>query len=105
MPEQPGPSDAPGLVFTVDYDARTAMEIEAKGWCGCARVQSPRGEFYPVFFMDPVRLQQDLESGGDGYLAECGLIVVPAVTKANMEEAMLGAWREGFFEHLRPLPQ
>lgn len=45
------------------------------------------GQCYPLFFYDPDRLSQDLETDikwGRNYIAEYGIIIVPEVSLKNM---------------------
>ena len=58
------------------------------------------------FFIDPVRLQQDMvEYGkrGEPYFAEPGLIILAEVTPKQIEQAVRGLWRQGYFSNLKPL--
>ena len=93
----------PKLVFAVDFDERTAFEVELKGWFEAVAVQLPNGAEIPLSFRDPVRLAQDLEAevaAGKCCVAEPALIVVPAITRANMTAAVEQLYREGFFDRL-----
>jgi hypothetical protein len=88
------------------FDERVEWEAESKGSLQGVTVELADGARYPVFFYDPVRLQQDLEadtSQGRPYAAEPGMIVVPQVTRAAIAEAVGQLVRGGFFNHLRPL--
>lgn len=90
----------PRLVFQVPLDDRTAFEIEQKGWCGIAAVELANGQQVPVFFYDPERLVQDLESeikSGKACIAEPGMIVIPEVTISNMEKAVKQLSQGGYF--------
>ena len=72
-----------------------------------ATVELADGTRYPVFFYDPVRLRQDLDadaSQGRPYAAEPGMIVLPAVTRAAIRQAVEQLVEDGFFRHLKPLP-
>lgn len=54
--------------------------------------ETDNGKRHRLFFYDPVRLRQDLEEEirqGRAAVAEHGLIVVPEVTKENIEKALL----------------
>lgn len=93
----------PRIVFSEDFDERAAFEITLKGWLS-AQVEVENGQRYPVFFYDPVRLQQDLEEEaklGRPCLAEPGLIVLPEVTVAAAQQAVEFLWQRGFFTHLK----
>jgi hypothetical protein len=89
------------------FDERAEWETEAKGWLQGVTVELADGARYAVFFYDPVRLSQDLEgetSAGRPYAAEPGMIVLPQVTRAAINEAVRQLVEGGFFDHLRPLP-
>lgn len=89
------------------FDERAESEAEDKGWLQGVTVELMDGACYPAFFYDPVRLQQDLEADtrqGRPYAAEPGMIVVPQVTRAAIDEAVGQLVRGGFFNHFRPLP-
>jgi hypothetical protein len=68
-----------------DYE----WEIESKGWFSAAKIQID-GVFYRLNFYDPVRLAQEVESSLQNGVAffEPNLVVVPSLTKANMEQAV-----------------
>ena len=93
----------PRLVFSCDFDERTAIEVEHKGWFEQAVVQLPNGIKVPVAFRDPVRLAQDLEvevTAGRFCFAEPGLIVVPKVTQSYMAGAVKQLFDDGYFDRL-----
>jgi hypothetical protein len=96
------------VVFPEWYDERCELEVPAKGWLQGVEVRLEDGSRYKLFFIDPVRLGQDLEEEvrlQRPYFAEPGLVVLPEVTTEAVRQAVAGLWRDGFFEHLRPLPQ
>lgn len=98
-----GTISAPTLVFSCDFDERTAYEVELKGWFEAVAVQLPNGLEIPLSFRDPVRLGQDLEAEiavGKSCVAEPALIVIPKVTRANMTAAVDQLYQEGFFDRL-----
>jgi hypothetical protein len=93
----------PTLLFSCDFDEQTAYEVEMKGWFEAVAARLPDGLEVPLSFRDPVRLSQDLElevAAGKFCVAEPGLVVVPKVTKANMEQAVLQLYEEGYFDRL-----
>lgn len=93
----------PTLVFSCDFDERTANEVELKGWFEAVAVKLPNGLEIPLSFRDPVRLAQDLEdemAEGRSCVAEPALIVVPKITRANMTAAVDQLYQEGFFDRL-----
>jgi hypothetical protein len=110
--EMPPPGDASDLsgwdaelVFYVD-DERALWEAEARGCLSHVAVRLPDGTEYPVYFYDPVRLAQDLETvaeSGAAVIAEPGMIVVPAVTPECMTCAIRELARSGYFDFLHPI--
>ena len=96
----------PRVIFPQDFDERLKFEMSAKGWLS-AQVELQGGSRYPVYFSDPVRLQQDLEAEtelGRPYFAEPGLIVLPEVTLEAIQDAVQALGEQGFFDHLRAHP-
>jgi hypothetical protein len=76
------------LVFPEGFDDY-AWEVESKGWFGEARLTS-MGRSYRIIFYEPVRLAQEIEDElkrGKPFL-EQNLVVVPSVTRQNMETAV-----------------
>lgn len=91
------------VIFPEGFDERGAFEMSLKGWLS-ARVELTDGRHYSVYFIDPVRLRQDLDENaqrGRPYLADPGLIVLPEVTVEAVQEAVHALCEEGFFARLR----
>lgn len=66
------------------------------------------GKTYSVYFIDPIRLQQDLEAEvecGFPFLAPPGLIVIPELTRSATENAIAQLWKQGYFDALQPLAE
>ena len=77
-----------------------------KGYRSDGILQSPEGEMYTVYFIDPIRLQQDLEAeqeAGSALFAEPGLIILPEVTREAMQNVVRQLWEQGYFESLKTL--
>jgi hypothetical protein len=94
------------LVFGHGFTDRDEYEAKMRGYLSHARVQLSDGNEFSVFFIDPVRLQQDLEamaSIGRPHFAEVGMIVVPEVTRDAMNNAVADLFARGFFRFFRPL--
>jgi hypothetical protein len=78
------------LIFPEDFDDY-AWQLESKGWFSGATLDY-QGRRYPLSFFDPVRLAQDIErvlQAGETF-CEPNLVVIPTVTRENMEKA--AAW-------------
>ncbi len=89
------------------YDELAEVEAEHKGWLQGVEVELDDGTRYPVTFYDPVRLAQDLaeEAKWDRpFIAEPGLVVIPAVTRAAILLTAEHLTSTGFCSHLRPIP-
>ncbi|MEM9543920.1 MAG: hypothetical protein AAGA60_31110 [Cyanobacteria bacterium P01_E01_bin.42] len=98
----------PTLIFKYGWDERDDMETPMKGCRNDGIVKDPNGLSYSVYFIDPVRLQQDLDEEvelGSPFLAFPGLIIVPELTKTAMENAILQLWKQGYFKSLKPLDE
>jgi hypothetical protein len=100
------PETYPQLHFREPFDKEVAWEISNKGWYNGIVVELQNGARYSVFFYDPVRLTQDLQTEaelGRPYVAEPGMIVVPELSEVSMRLAVQRLHREGWFNHLRPV--
>lgn len=98
-------TEKPRLIFQGDFDERLAFDVEQKGWCGIGVVELPDGKRTRVFFYDPIRLAQDLETdlnSGEVCIAEPGMIVIPRVTRELMEKAVQQLYEKGYFDSLVP---
>jgi tetratricopeptide (TPR) repeat protein len=99
---------APEIILPEGFDARWEDEMADKGFLNGVIVRSDDGLRYRVYFIDPIRLQQDLAAEtetGCPYFTEPGLIVLPEITLRAVETAVERLWREGFFDSLRPVDE
>lgn len=93
------------ILFPEDYDELAAFEHSKKGYLRDVVVRLESAGDYILYFIDPVRLQQDLESeveSGRSYLSEPNMIVIPEVTREAIETTVASLVEEGFFERLGP---
>jgi hypothetical protein len=84
------------------------VETPMKGCRSDGIVLCGDGKAYSVYFIDPIRLEQDLEAEvecGSPFLAPPGLIVLPELTKSAMENAIALLWKQGYFDALKPLSE
>lgn len=96
-------NEYPKLILPDYFDERAEAEALMKGYISGARVQLENGARYSVYFIDPVRLKQDLESeteSGRPYIAEPGMIVLNEITISNIEQVLASLAEEKFFERL-----
>ena len=76
------------LAFPQGFDSY-ASEVEAKGWFAEAKLVLS-GKQHRLTFYDPVRLGQEIEDQlqrGTAFF-EPNLVVIPSVTRENMEKAV-----------------
>lgn len=96
-------TSGPRVVLPDEFDEQALFEMPLKGWLS-AHVESADGCRYPVYFSDPIRLQQDLEEEmqlGKPYFAMPGLIILPEVTMEAIDQAVQLLWKQGFFTYLK----
>jgi hypothetical protein len=94
------------VIFPDDFDEQSAYETPLRGYLSGVIVRTADGRRFPLFFIDPVRLGQDLEANvglGRPFVAETNLIVVPEVTVATIEQTVAELVRQRFFDNLKPL--
>lgn len=95
----------PRLVFPDGFTERDEWEMERKGFV-YAFLECEDGCRYPVMFIDPVRLAQEVETtlqSGQPYYHEVGLVVVPEVTIAAITKAIPPLLDEGILERHVPV--
>jgi hypothetical protein len=91
------------LVFNREFSEQDACEARDRGYLSHVLVEVDGHRLYPVFFYDPIRLQQDLETGaknGRAFVADPGMILLPDITIEAMQEAVQQLCQEGYFDHL-----
>jgi hypothetical protein len=94
------------LEFPPDYDAQAEYETPSRGYLGGVIVRLEDGTRYQLFFIDPVRLQQELMGQiGDAqpYFWEPNMVVLPQVTTETIRVAVDGLVKDRCFESLNPL--
>lgn len=100
--------NAPKLTFKYGWDERDEVETPMKGCRSDGIVQMADGRTYSVYFIDPIRLQQDLEAEvecGYPFLAPPALIVLPELTLSAMSNAITQLWKQGYFDAFKPLTE
>jgi hypothetical protein len=93
------------VVFPAELDARAEYEAEQRGLLDYVRVRFWEGFTYSVCFFTPARIDVELRlirEAGEVCVAEPGMIVVPAVTRNDVEEAVKYLVSTGYFDRLRP---
>jgi hypothetical protein len=96
----------PKLILPDHFDERSKDEAHSKGYLSGALVQLENGDSYSVYFIDPVRLRQDLDAEvelGRPYIAEPGIVVIPEITVEKIESVLGRLLSDRFFDNLKPL--
>ncbi len=94
------------VLLPEDFDEQSEFEMPSRGYLSHSLVQLADGTRYPVFFIDPVRLSQELEilrQSGLAFFAEVNTIVLPEVTVEAIQNVVEELAEQGFFQHLKPL--
>ena len=89
------------ITYPIEWNETDVFERPKKGWLNDVFVTMDSGEIFRLAFRDPLRLQQDFYDElkeGKIALLERGLIVIPEVTKENIEKAIDQALKDGYFE-------
>jgi hypothetical protein len=89
------------ITHPIEWDERDRFERPMKGWLDHVIVETEDGRTFDLSFYDPVRLTQDLDEevkrGREG-ITKKGLMVVPEVTRENIENAIRQAEADGYFK-------
>lgn len=100
--------NTPKLRFAREFTEQDALEAQSRGYLSHVLVELAEGKLYPVFFYDPIRLQQDLAEGvrtGHPFVADPGMIVVSEITPGMIRETVDRLVGEGFFDYLAPISE
>ena len=95
----------PRLVFPDGFTDRDEWEMERKGFV-YAFLECEDGRRYHVLFIDPARLEQDIEAtlqSGQPYYYEFGQVVVSKVTTSVITKTIPLLMEEGYFKRHRPV--
>ena len=93
------------VLFPGDYDEQSEEETTSRGYLADVVVLLGDGTRHPVFFIELVRLHQELDDRerlGQPYFAERNMIVLPKVTTDAVGRAVDALARQGFFQKLEP---
>ena len=94
------------VLFPEEFDARGEYESPFRGYLAGLIVQLEDGSRFSMFFVDPVRLRQELDDevrAGHPYFTEPNMVVLPEVTGQAVKDAVEHLFNEGFFKRLKPL--
>ena len=96
-------SPPPDVIFPEDYFGRREDETPYKGYLPEVVAKFADGSRYRLFFMDPIRLAQELAdeaSSGRPYFGEPNLIVLPKVTTEAVRRAIAELHLDGYFDRV-----
>lgn len=88
------------VVFPEWYDQRGEWEAKEKGWLDGVEVRLADGKTQPLFFYEPTRLAQDLETDakhGRPFVAHPGMVVIPEITREAIVDVVGKLVDEAFF--------
>jgi hypothetical protein len=89
------------LIFDGGFSEQDEAEATLRGYRSHVWVELSDGSRHPVTFYDVTRLSQTLKddcAAGRPFFSERGLVILPMVTLANMENAARVLSSEGYFE-------
>jgi hypothetical protein len=92
------------LILPADFDARAEYEAEQRGLLDYVKVRLADGRTYSICFFTPSRIAVELElirQAGEACFAEPGLIVIHAIVRGEMENAVGFLIAAGHFERLQ----
>ena len=88
------------LIYPEDFDARAELEAQERGLLDYVRVRLQCGLIYDLCFFTPERLAREFElihEVGEICIADPSLIVVQAITRADMERAVCALVSTSYF--------
>ncbi|GAB3934629.1 hypothetical protein [Mucilaginibacter myungsuensis] len=94
------PEPLPTLHYNFDI-SRYEDELAIWGYCDNVVGGLPDGNSYQVCFYNAMRLS--MEVADKKFIAIPNMIVVSALKRAQMENAVNEAWESGFFDELKPI--
>ena len=99
--------DNGSLQFPKEF-AAAAIEADERGYMSHVVVSFANGSRYPVFFVEPVRLQQELEQScktGQRQFVEVGLVVVPDLRLETLKTTVQTLIDKRYFDFLRTIDE
>ena len=88
--------------------AAAALEADERGYMSHVVVSFANGSRYPVFFVAPVRLQQELEQSckfGQCLFVEVGMVVVPDLHLETLKTTIQTLINKRYFGFLRTIDE
>src|SRR5215212_7951824 len=96
------------LILPEGFDERREEEMQLRGYLSQVVVQLETGRKYALFFVDPVRLESELDDVvrmGDSCMAEVGMVILPEVTMKNIRAAIDSLVTRKYFDYFRALQE
>lgn len=93
------------LIFPDEFDSRGEYEAEQRGLLDNVKLRLDRAHLYRLCFFTPSRISVELNlinQAGEPCMAEPGMIVVAAVTRSDMRDAVEFLAQSRYFERLMP---
>jgi len=93
----------PEILFPEGYFGRWEDEAPYKGYLPEVVAEFADGSRYKLFFVDPIRLAQELDdetASGRPYFGEANLIVLPRVTTEAIRNAIVELHLDGYFDRI-----
>lgn len=96
------------IVLPDDSDDRCLTKATERGYLSHVIVSMHDGSRYPLFFIEPIRIQQDLDrlsKSPPGFLAEIGLVIVPDLDLATLKSVVRNLIDRGYFRYLHTIEE
>ncbi len=101
-------NDRGDIQLSEESRAPSVLDANERGYLSHVIVSMADGSRYPVFFIEPVRLQQELEQScrlGRHVFVEVGLVVVPRLDLDTLKAAIGELIERGYFRFLRTIDE
>jgi hypothetical protein len=101
-------NDRGEVSFPPIFDERYQLDVIERGYLSHVIVAMPNGFRYPLHFIEPIRLQQDLDQDckfGPCLFVEVGLVVVPDLRLETLTTAVRALIERGYFRFLRTIDE
>ena len=96
------------VVFPLEFDERYQLEVADRGYLSHVAVSMPDGSRYPLHFISPLRLEQELAQlcrFGPCLFVEVGLVVVPDLALDTLITAVRDLIARGYFKFLKTIDE
>jgi hypothetical protein len=100
--------DRGDVSFPLTFDELYQQDVIERGYLSHVVVVMPDGCRYPLHFIEPIRLQQDLEQDckfGPCLFVEVGLVIIPDLRLETLTTAVRALIERGYFRFLRTIDE